>query len=160
METGRISVEEFGACIRTFGYNPTQTEIKSALQEYDLNKNGFLEFNEFCNMASVMEQKVPYSETEIEEAFAKFDTGLSSPKKSLSFQALALTSFLLFPFKTDGDGFISWDELVAALMNQGEAFTQKEAEDLMKFADLDGDGKINISEFSRTMFAGAAASQP
>ena len=48
---------------------------------------------------------------------------------------------------TSKDGAISKEELKVLLKELGEAFTDEAAEDMIKVADLDGDGKIQFDEF-------------
>lgn len=59
------------------------------------------------------------SETELREAFRVFDK--------------------------NGDGFISPDELRRVMTNLGEKLTDEDVEDMIKEADLDGDGLVNYS---------------
>lgn len=40
------------------------------------------------------------------------------------------------------------------MLNLGEKVTDEELEQMVKDADLDGDGQINYEEFSRMMLAG------
>ena len=47
-------------------------------------------------------------------------------------------------FDKDGSGEIDAEELKEAMMRLGDQLTQEEAEDMIKSADIDKDGKINI----------------
>jgi calmodulin len=52
-------------------------------------------------------------------------------------------------FDRDGNGLIDGKELKFAMQNLGEKLTDKELQDMMREADVDGDGKINYEgEFS------------
>ncbi len=46
-------------------------------------------------------------------------------------------------FDKDGSGFISATELHTAMINLGEKMTVEEAEEMVREADIDGDGQIN-----------------
>lgn len=46
-------------------------------------------------------------------------------------------------FDRDGNGSIDAKELKYAMQNLGEKLTEKELQDMMREADVDGDGKIN-----------------
>ena len=46
-------------------------------------------------------------------------------------------------FDRNGDGFISAPELRLVMANLGEKLTDEEVEDMIKEADLDGDGLVN-----------------
>ena len=53
---------------------------------------------------------------------------------------------MLEAFKTfdrDGNGFLSMAELRYVMVNIGEKLTDDELEEMMREADVDGDGKIN-----------------
>jgi calmodulin len=55
-------------------------------------------------------------------------------------------------FDSDGNGTISAEELRQIMQNLGETLTNEEIEDMVKEADLDGDGQIDYNEFVRMMF--------
>ena len=78
--------------------------------------NGTIEFNEFLNMMS-KKMKETDKEEELREAFRVFDR--------------------------NGDGFISASELRHVMTNLGEKLTDEEVEDMIREADLDGDGLVN-----------------
>lgn len=46
-------------------------------------------------------------------------------------------------FDRNGDGFISASELRHVMTNLGEKLTDEEVEDMIREADLDGDGLVN-----------------
>ena len=50
-------------------------------------------------------------------------------------------------FDDDHDGYIETTELIRVLTAIGDPLTDKEADELIKEADFDGDGKINYIEF-------------
>ena len=57
-------------------------------------------------------------------------------------------------FDEDKDGFIPADELKHVMMNIGdigERFTEEEADEMIREADIDGDGFINYHEFVKIM---------
>lgn len=59
-------------------------------------------------------------------------------------------------FDTDKDGYISAAELRYVMMNLGEKLTDEEVHEMIKEADLDGDGLVNYTGknffHSRTKF--------
>ena len=61
------------------------------------------------------------------------------------------SNFLFFiffrSFDTDGDGYITLEELIDVLKALGQDFSREEAEAMIRDADTDGDGKINFIEF-------------
>jgi len=60
-----------------------------------------------------------------------------------------LQGFKMFDY--DNSGQISLDNLRAACHDAGIKFTQKELEEMLEEADVNGDGQIDRSEFVRIM---------
>lgn len=48
-------------------------------------------------------------------------------------------------------GFISAQELRHVMTNLGERLTDEEVDEMLREADVDGDGKINYEEFVKLM---------
>lgn len=48
-------------------------------------------------------------------------------------------------FDKNNDGLISSSELRHVMTNLGEKLTQQEADDMLKEADMDGDGMVNYN---------------
>jgi Ca2+-binding EF-hand superfamily protein len=46
-------------------------------------------------------------------------------------------------FDTNGDGFITRDELKSVMTKMGERLSEEEADEMIRKADLNKDGKIN-----------------
>ena len=113
---GRITATELGIVMRSLGQRPTETELKNMVTLVDQDGNGTIEFNEFLNMMS-RKMKETDKEEELKEAFRVFDR--------------------------NGDGFISAPELRLVMTNLGEKLTDEEVEDMIREADLDGDGLVN-----------------
>ena len=56
-------------------------------------------------------------------------------------------------FDHDGSGLISAAELRHVMTNLGEKLTDEEVDEMIREADVDGDGHINYEEFVRMMMA-------
>jgi calmodulin len=78
--------------------------------------NGTIDFPEFLTMMA-RKMKDSDSEEEIREAFRVFDK--------------------------DGNGFISAAELRHVMTNLGEKLTDEEVDEMIREADIDGDGQVN-----------------
>ena len=94
------------------------------INEVDVDGNGTIDFPEFL---SLMARKMKDTDTEEEliDAFKVFDR--------------------------DGNGLISAAELRHVMTNLGEKLTDEEVDEMIKEADIDGDGHINYEEFVKMM---------
>ncbi|XP_077298572.1 calmodulin-alpha-like isoform X2 [Arctopsyche grandis] len=119
-EDGTITMAELGVVMRSLGQRPTETELRDMVNEVDQDGNGTIEFNEFLQMMS-KKMKGGDGEDELREAFRVFDK--------------------------NNDGMISSVELRHVMTNLGERLTEEEVDDMIREADLDGDGMVNYNEF-------------
>merc|ERR1711924_557064 len=103
--------------------------LQDMINEVDADGNGTIDFPEFCTL---MARKMKDTDTEEEliEAFRVFDK--------------------------DGNGFISAAELRHIMTNLGEKLTDEEGDEMIREADIDGDGQINYEEFVKVMMAKGA----
>jgi calmodulin len=69
---GTITTVELGQMMRSLGQNPTDAELRDMINEVDEDRNGTIEFAEFCAM---MGRKTHDTgpEEELREAFKLFD---------------------------------------------------------------------------------------
>jgi calmodulin len=124
--------------MRSLGQNPTEAELQDMINEVDADGNGTIDFPEFLTMMA-RKMRDTDSEEEIREAFKVFDK--------------------------DGNGFISAAELKHVMTNLGVSFctrsliqeltyaysflrageklTDTEVDEMIREADVDGDGQIN-----------------
>ncbi|KAJ8895211.1 hypothetical protein PR048_000536 [Dryococelus australis] len=94
----------------------SETELRDMVNEVDQDGNGTIEFNEFLQMMS-KKMKGAESGEELREAFRVFDK--------------------------NNDGLISSTELRHVMTNLGEKLSDEEVDDMIREADLDGDGMVN-----------------
>lgn len=91
-------------------------ETKTNIYPFRIPGNGTIDFPEFLTMMA-RKMKDTDSEEEIREAFRVFDK--------------------------DGNGFISAAELRHVMTNLGEKLTDEEVDEMIREADIDGDGQVN-----------------
>jgi len=121
---GSITTRELGTVMRSLGQNPTETELQDMIHEVDADGSGTIDFPEFL---ALMAKKMKETDTEEEliEAFRVFDR--------------------------DGNGLISAAELRHVMINLEKKLTDEEVDEMIREADIDGDGHINYEEFVRMM---------
>jgi calmodulin len=119
---GYITIKELGEIMKNLGQTPSETELQDMINEVDIDGNGNIDFKEFLGL---MARKMRDTDTDEEliEAFKVFDR--------------------------DCNGQITAQELKHVMTNLGEKIEDAEVEEMIKEADLDGDGYINYEEFVR-----------
>ncbi|KAH9849329.1 hypothetical protein C2E23DRAFT_839743 [Lenzites betulinus] len=123
---GTITTKELGTVMRSLGQNPTEAELQDMINEVDADGNGTIDFPEFLTMMA-RKMRDTDSEEEIKEAFKVFDK--------------------------DGNGYISAAELRHVMTNLGEKLSDSEVDEMIREADVDGDGQINYEEFVKMMLS-------
>lgn len=121
---GSITTKELGTVMRSLGQNPTEADLQDMINEVDVDGNGTIDFPEFLTMMARKLKDVD-AEAEIREAFKVFDK--------------------------DGNGLISANELRHVMTSLGEKLTDEEVDEMMREADIDGDGFVNYEEFVKMM---------
>uniref|UniRef100_A0A8C5QA39 Calmodulin-like protein 3 n=1 Tax=Leptobrachium leishanense TaxID=445787 RepID=A0A8C5QA39_9ANUR len=121
---GAITTKELGTVMRSLGQNPTEAELQDMIKEIDRDGSGTIDFPEFLTMMA-KKMKDSDSEEEIREAFRVFDK--------------------------EGNGFICAAELRHVMTNLGEKLTDEEVDEMIREADLGGDGQINYEELVQIM---------
>ena len=120
--SGEVSTDELGTVLETLGQKVTQEELVQIIAEVDQDGGGSVDFDEFVDlMSSRMSEN--NEEYDIIDVFKVFDQ--------------------------DGSGYITAAELRHVMMNLDEELTDKEIDNLIAEADVDGDGQIGYDEFKR-----------
>ena len=123
---GTITSQKLGELMRKLDQNPTETDLIQMIEAVSKPGSKKIGFDEFVEM---MERKNNEEDTEVEiiNAFRVFDT--------------------------ESNGLISNQKLAHIIRTLGETLTDKEIEEIINEADVDGDGFINYEEFVRMMMA-------
>jgi calmodulin len=127
-----VTTKELGTVMRSLAQNPTEAELRDMIAEVDADGNGTIDFPEFLTMMA-RKMKDTESEDEIREAFKVFDK--------------------------DGNGFISAAELRHVMTNLGEKLTDEEVDEMIREADVDGDGQIDYDEFVKVSCGGCVCAR-
>ncbi|XP_033736475.1 calmodulin-A-like isoform X1 [Pecten maximus] len=121
---GCITTDELATVMRSMGGVTTEEELQEMIQEADADGSGDIDLEEFLALMA-KKMKDTDSEEDLKQAFKVFDK--------------------------DNNGHISQVELRIVMTNLGEKMDDDEVEEMIKEADLDGDGRINYSEFVAMM---------
>ncbi|KAJ3030537.1 UNVERIFIED_CONTAM: hypothetical protein HDU68_008680 [Siphonaria sp. JEL0065] len=124
--SGSISTAEIGTVIRSLGQNISQKELKELIKEVDTSNKGSIDFPEFLTMMA-RKLKDGDNSTDIKAAFRVFDE--------------------------KNTGSISAKELKHVLTSMGEKLTNEEVDQLIKDANADAQGRIQLDDFMRVMLS-------
>jgi calmodulin len=123
---GKITTKELGTVMRSLGQNPSESELTDMINEVDVDSDGTIDFPEFLTMMA-RKMKDTDLEAEIAEAFKVFDR--------------------------NGDGKISAAELRHVLTSIGEKLSDADVDQMIREADTNNDGEIDIVEFTQLLAA-------
>ncbi|RUS31510.1 calmodulin-1 [Jimgerdemannia flammicorona] len=153
---GTITTKELGTVMRSLNLNPTEAELQDMINEVDADGNGNIDFPEFLTMMA-RKMKDTDSEEEIKEAFKVFDKDgngfisaaelrhvMTSLGNLISNSYTSLIAILL-DSKDKEMGLNVWWRI------PGETLSDEEVDEMIREADVDGDGQINYEEFVKMM---------
>jgi len=119
---GFISVQEFKDAMSRSGNKVNEQELLEMIKAYDVDESGEIDYAEFITAMSNLNRLNTLEN--IQKAFRRFDT--------------------------DGDGTITAEEILEALKDIPN-IARSEAEQIIRDADKNGDGKIDFEEFFSMM---------
>eukprot|EP01065_Artemidia_motanka_P018817 TRINITY_DN22179_c0_g1_i1.p2 TRINITY_DN22179_c0_g1~~TRINITY_DN22179_c0_g1_i1.p2 ORF type:complete len:167 (+),score=65.35 TRINITY_DN22179_c0_g1_i1:49-501(+) len=124
-----VSPAELQAFLRSVGQQVSLADMVAIVEEVDHNGTGVADFNDVLSLLhNARREKADDPQAALRAAFKAFD------RADL--------------------GYISPAELVRVMGEFGEQVDLREASELLRFADRNGDGEINYEEFCR-FIAGA-----
>ena len=75
------------------------------------------------------------------------------PERIASLEKQRCSCQVLFTVRPYAGGFINAAELRHIMTNLGEKLTDEEVDEMLREADIDGDGQINYEEFVKMMMS-------
>ena len=123
---GTINSQKIRKIMQKLGKNPTEQQLIQIIENVAKPGSDKIRFDDFTDF---MEKKNKENDTEIE----------------------IINTFQIFA--AENNGLIPNEELFHIIRTFGETLTDKEIEDIISEADVDGDGYINYEEFVRMMIA-------
>jgi calmodulin len=131
-------------------------EIKEAFKRMDVDGNGTVTSEELKKVMKEQGENIPEVFTEVMVAMA--DTNGDGKISYEEFVQMAidgppdLTDDQIFKiFDKNGDGFISFAEMKKLSIVFGEDLSNAEINEIIKEADLSGDGRVSFREFEVAM---------
>ncbi|GBG89801.1 hypothetical protein CBR_g49652 [Chara braunii] len=125
---GKVTTSELGNIMKSMGVKASDADVEALVKEADADDSHSVEWNEFIRL---MERQL--------KAMA------------MSTEQQLLESFKIFD--KSGDGKITAKEVREVLVSMGERVTGKDVDELMKMADVDGDGYVDFKEFAKSLGA-------
>lgn len=122
---GYINSAELRRAMRALGFKCSREDAKQMITDVNLKGRSQIEFTEFLEVVIDRQGDARDMYDEILKGFSMFDY--------------------------DKSGAISMDNLKKACEEAGIKFTQKELDEMIEEADINGDGRVDQSEFIRIM---------
>lgn len=159
---GDISAEELGEVMRSLGQNPTETELRDMIDELDLDRTGTIDFDGlffililflfiftffyfffFSPQSTSAPRSLPLHVIHLPctNALLEFLVMMSRKVKDSDPEAELRGAFEVFD--QDKNGTISADELRKVLTSIGDDVTDADVDEMLKLADVNGDGSID-----------------
>ncbi|XP_054812876.1 calmodulin-like protein 3 [Prosopis cineraria] len=126
---GRITQKELNDSLESLGMFIPDKDLRQMIDKIDVNGDGCVDMEEFGELYhAIMEER--NEEEDMREAFDVFDR--------------------------NGDGFITVDELRSVLSSLGlkQGRAMEDCKKMIMKVDVDGDGRVNYSEFKQMMKGG------
>jgi len=123
---GNISAAELETVMKSLGQQPSTEELAAIVEELDEDKNGTIECDEFVKLMMSYQQQKDTHESEMREAFKFFDR--------------------------KNRGVVSAAEFREVMTQLGDKLTHEEVDDMMREAEVKGDGDITYEQFCKMLY--------
>ena len=124
---GNISPDELNSMLEMLGQHVSREEIGTMFQEADIDANGVIDISDFAALYALRLNSAEENENDLVETFKFYDV--------------------------NNTGYISASNLMYAMERLGCKLTPTEAEEMLREADMDGDGRMDYRDFRRVMMA-------
>jgi len=123
-DDGLLTASEFVKLLRKMDSFLTLQEVEDLIMRFDLNEDQSLSESEYLQLMETIQREVKNRmDKKLQAQFDKFDT--------------------------DGDGFVTAEEMYKVLVKTYPSMSIEAAQILLRDADLDKDGKVSIEEFRK-----------
>jgi len=119
---GYITPKELAQVMKSLNYDSSETQVEGLFADVHGGRNGKIGFEEFITLMNKRNKEID-PEEEVINAFKVFDR--------------------------EGNGTISSIDLKYLMTTLGDKITEDEIDEMLRDADIDGDGYINYEEFVR-----------
>merc|ERR1712086_732031 len=146
---GVLDALELRDLLQKSGFNLDQQTIATVMDAVDVNRDGVIQFSEFCHAMSILINTMSQEEENVMPDIK-------------SVNKLELRSYFMRLFKiadTNGDGVLQPAEMEALLRKSGFGFDSATIQEMVRLADANGDGVIEYNEFVPAMMAVAQFSR-
>ncbi|NWH73615.1 CALM protein, partial [Piaya cayana] len=138
---GTITTKELGTVMRSLGQNPTEAELQDMINEVDADGKILLISNLMKCLKCILSNRSNYLAGNGTIDFPEFLTMMARKMKDTDSEEEIREAFRVFD--KDGNGYISAAELRHVMTNLGEKLTDEEVDEMIREADIDGDGQVN-----------------
>ncbi|XP_075249390.1 neo-calmodulin-like isoform X2 [Convolutriloba macropyga] len=118
---GTLDYPELITCLTSVGMRMSSVHMEELLKEMDVDGSGDVDFSEFIH---ILKQR----------------TAISSEEEDLW---IAFHNFV-----RNHSSFIEAEDVKGLLLSLGERVSDADAAEMVKLADLDGDGKVSFEDYS------------
>ena len=139
-------------------------QFREAFEQYDNDNDGSITLKEFSLVMNSLHLNNDFTQDQINSVMEKAGNSSTGKMKVDDFLSIISSKYketdtaeeIISAFRTfdkDGNGIISSNELKHIMITLGERLTDEEVDDIIREADINGDGFIYYEDFVKSMLA-------